>query len=315
VTIGEALTRAARDLRHAGIERPEAEARILIEAATGRGRGQIIAFPEHPLAGAERILLEGMIARRRAREPISRILGRREFWSMSFAVSPATLDPRPDSETLVASVLAHISDRRAKLALLDLGTGTGCLLLALLSELPQAQGLGVDASAEAVATAAHNAADLGLAPRATFRLGDWARDISAQFDVIVSNPPYIETTAIEGLAPEVSRYDPHLALDGGADGLAAYRTLIPMAAERLKPGGLLALEIGAGQGGAVRSLALQADLRDLGSAQDLAGTERCLLFARWNRAGWRRKKTIGNRPRTDYGRFGSGVNIRTTAAG
>jgi release factor glutamine methyltransferase len=267
-------------LRDAGIERPEAEARILLEAASGRGRGQIIAFPEHVLTDEQRVALDAMVARRRAREPISRILGRREFWSLSFAVGPATLDPRPDSETLVAAVLARIPDRRAPLNILDLGTGTGCLLLALLSELPQAQGLGIDASGDAVAIAEGNAQALGFGARASFKLGDWARDISAQFDVIVSNPPYIESTSIDELAPEVAKFDPRGALDGGPDGLSAYRALLPQAAQRLKNGGLLALEIGAGQGPAVRVLATDARLTDLGSAPDLAGIERCLLFSR-----------------------------------
>jgi release factor glutamine methyltransferase len=280
MTIGEALDRTARDLRAAGIERPEGEARILLEAASGRGRGQIIAFPEHALTEKQRVVLDAWVARRVAREPISRILGRREFWSLSFAVAPATLDPRPDSETLVSAVLARIPDRSRPLDILDLGTGTGCLLLALLSELPQAKGLGIDASGDAVATAEGNAEALGFAARAEFRLGDWARDISAQFDVIVSNPPYIESTSIDGLAPEVARYDPRGALDGGRDGLSAYRALIPQAAQRLSPGGLLALEIGAGQGPAVRVLAMDSGLTDLGSAPDLAGIERCLLFKR-----------------------------------
>jgi release factor glutamine methyltransferase len=221
-----------------------------------------------------------MVSRRCAREPVSRILGSREFWSLRFAVGPATLDPRPDSETLVASVLARLPDRNAAIAILDLGTGTGCLLLALLSELPQATGIGIDLDAAARDTAAANAEALGLGARAAFRLGDWARDISAQFDVIVSNPPYIESMAIDELAPEVAQYDPRGALDGGPDGLSAYRALLPQAAQRLKPGGLLALEIGAGQGPAVRVLAADAGFSDLGGAQDLAGIERCLLFTR-----------------------------------
>jgi release factor glutamine methyltransferase len=278
--VGEALVQAARDLRDAGIERPEAEARILLEAASGRGRGQLIAFPEHVLTGEEQAAVESMVARRVAREPISRILGRREFWSLNFAVGPATLDPRPDSETLVTAVLASIPDRSTPLDILDLGTGTGCLLLALLSELPHAKGLGIDIDAAARDTAAGNAETLGLGTRARFQLGDWARDISAQFDVVVSNPPYIESPAIDGLEPEVAQFDPRGALDGGPDGLCAYRTLLPQAAQRLKSGGLMALEIGAGQGPAVRSLATGAGLSDLGSAQDLAGIERCLLFTR-----------------------------------
>jgi len=280
MTVGEALVRAARRLGKAGIERPQAEARILLEAASGRGRGQIIGFPEHPLTPAQSETFEAQVSRRCAREPISRILGSREFWSLRFAVGPATLDPRPDSETLIAAVLARVPDRNAEIRLLDLGTGTGCLLLALLSELPRATGLGIDISPAARDTAAANAAALGLDARAAFRVGDWLRDISAQFDVILSNPPYIESAAIEALAPEVAQFDPRGALDGGADGLSAYRALIPQAAKHLKPGGLLALEIGVGQGAAVRALANNAGLNDLGGAEDLAGIERCLLFSR-----------------------------------
>jgi release factor glutamine methyltransferase len=280
MTIGEALVRAASRLADVGIENPQAEARILLEAASGRDRGRIIAFPEHALTPAQAEVFEAQLTRRCAREPISRILGRREFWSLPFAVGPATLDPRPDSETLVSAVLARIPDRDAEITLLDLGTGTGCLLLALLSELPRARGIGIDISAEARDTAASNAAALGLAARAEFRQGDWARDISAQFDVILSNPPYIESNAIDGLAPEVAQYEPRGALDGGADGMNAYRIVIPQSAERLKAEGLLALEIGAGQGDAVRALATAADLTDLGGARDLAGIERCLLFSR-----------------------------------
>ena len=279
-TIGEALNWAAARLNEAGIERPQAEARILLEAASGRGRGQIIAFPEYTLTAEQQDMFHALVSRRCAREPISRILGNREFWSLRFAVGPATLDPRPDSETLVAAVLARIPDRNARVAILDLGTGTGCLLLALLSELTQAEGVGIDIDAAARDTAAANATALGLGARAEFRLGDWARDISARFDVIVSNPPYIESLAIDGLAPEVAKHDPRGALDGGPDGLSAYRALIPQAAQRLKSGGLIALEIGAGQGPAVRALAIDAGLTDLGSAQDLAGIERCLLFTR-----------------------------------
>jgi len=280
MTVGEALARATQRLAEAGIERPQAEARILLEAASGRGRGQIIAFPEHALTPAQVEVFGAQVTRRCAREPISRILGSREFWSFRFAVGPATLDPRPDSETLVSAVLARIPDRNAEISLLDLGTGTGCLLLALLSELPRAKGLGIDISPEARNVAAANAEALRIHARAEFRVGDWARDISAQFDVIISNPPYIESKAIAGLAPEVEQYDPRGALDGGVDGLSAYRILIPQAAERLKPGGLLALEIGAGQGSAVRALAVHAGLSDLGGADDLAGIERCLLFSR-----------------------------------
>jgi release factor glutamine methyltransferase len=277
-TVGEALSQATRRLRDAGIERPEAEARILLEAASGRGRGQIIAFPEHPLPDRHRLDFDALIARRCVREPISRILGRREFWSLSFKLDAGTLDPRPDSETLVTAVLERVRDRAARLDILDLGTGTGCLLLALLSELPAARGVGVDVSEAATRGASRNAERLGLSERAEFIVSDWARDLDGAFDIVISNPPYIESDAIDGLAPEVARHDPRAALDGGADGLDAYRALLPQAARLLRAGGLLVLEMGQGQGAAVCNLARRAGFIQSESAADLAGIERCLLF-------------------------------------
>jgi len=277
-TIADVLRRVASRLAAAGIERSRAEARLLVEAATGASRAEIIGFGERALTPPQSEALERLVARRCLREPVSRILGKREFWSLPFAVTPATLDPRPDSETLVSAVLGEIADRQAALEILDLGTGTGCLLLALLSELPQARGTGVDLAPEAVATARDNAAALGLAARAAFLVGDWARDINARFHVVISNPPYIESAAVSGLQPEVARFDPAAALDGGPDGLAAYRLLIPQAAERLVPGGLMALEIGAGQSESVDRLAADAGFTAIGTVHDLAGIPRCLLF-------------------------------------
>ena len=278
VTVAAALRRVSTRLALAGIERAQAEARLLVEAATGASRAEIIGFGERMLGTAQSESLEHLVARRCLREPVSRILGKREFWSLPFAVTPATLDPRPDSETLVSAVLQEIGDRQAALEILDLGTGTGCLLLALLSELPRARGTGVDVAPEAVATAQGNAAALGLADRAAFVVGDWARDINARFHVVISNPPYIESAAVSGLQPEVARFDPAAALDGGPDGLAAYRLLIPQAAERLVPGGLMALEIGAGQSESVDRLAADAGFTAVGTVHDLAGIPRCLLF-------------------------------------
>lgn len=278
-TIGAVLQAAAARLSEAGVERPQAEARLLLEAAAGLSRATVIGFPERRIGPKEAAALEQMVARRCRHEPASRILGRREFWSLSFEVTPATLDPRPDSETLVSAVLAKIGDRAKSLAIIDLGTGTGCLLLALLSELPRASGTGVDLSAEAIEVAHRNAATLGLASRAKFIRDDWAQHVAGSFDVVISNPPYIESGAIARLAPEVAAHDPHAALDGGADGLDAYRALLPQAARLLKPGGFVALEIGQGQGPAVSGLARAAGLRESGSASDLAGIERCLVFA------------------------------------
>jgi release factor glutamine methyltransferase len=277
-TIGAVLAAAAARLTEAGIERPQAEARLLLEAATGLSRVTVIGFPERTISHAELGVFERMLTRRCSHEPASRILGRREFWSMNFEVTPATLDPRPDSETLVSAVLAEIGDRSAGLSIIDFGTGTGCLLLAVLSELPNAEGLGVDISDEAIDAARRNANALGFGARARFIRDDWARSMSEPFDVVISNPPYIESGAINRLAPEVAHHDPHAALDGGADGLDAYRALLPQAKRLLKSGGLVALEIGQGQGPAIRNLARATGLSESGSASDLAGIERCLLF-------------------------------------
>jgi release factor glutamine methyltransferase len=284
-SVSAILRQAAFRLGKGGISRPQAEARLLLEAATGLSRASIIGFPERPLAREQLSEMERLVARRVEREPISKILGVREFWSLKFRVTADTLDPRPDSETLVEAVLAQIEVRHRPLRLLDFGTGTGCLLLALLSELPNAEGLGVDISEAALSVARSNAEALGMDRRTRFAIGDWGRDIKSEpfsglFDVILSNPPYIETAALAELEPEVVRHDPSLALDGGADGLEAYRRLMPDVVRLLKPGGLLALEIGQGQGDAVRRIVRTAGLDSIGSAADLAGIERCLLFRR-----------------------------------
>lgn len=279
-SVGELRRWASSELAAAGIEQPQRDARLLLEAAGGVDATQVIAYPERKLDEAGRSAFVALVARRKSREPISRILGRREFWSLPFKVSKHTLDPRPDSEALIEAVLDRVPDRQAPIALLDFGTGTGCLLLALLSELPRARGIGIDCDPGAVATATENAATLGLAARAEFRTGDWGRGLQGAFDIIVSNPPYIEAAAIAGLAPEVARYDPRPALDGGADGLDAYRALAPDAFRLLKPGGLLALEIGQGQGDSVRGLITGQGLAFGGSRRDLAAIERCLIFAR-----------------------------------
>ncbi len=199
---------------------------------------------------------------------------------MSFAVSEDVLIPRPDSEAVVESVLAHLGDRCSQgLRVLDLGTGSGCLLLALLSEIPNATGVGVDASKAALATAVENARRLGLANRARFVLGDWDAAGSEEFDVIVSNPPYIPSGGLAGLAPEIA-CEPRLALDGGKDGLAAYRRLLPKVARALAPGGTAAIEVGLGQADSVRSLAADSGLNLVGSGHDLGGRERCLVGVR-----------------------------------
>jgi release factor glutamine methyltransferase len=279
-SIGDLWRWATSELAGAGIEQPQRDARLLLESAGGFNGAQVMAFPERNLEESQRAAFVALVERRKLREPISRILGQREFWSLPFKVSKDTLDPRPDSETLIEAVLHRIPDRHARIKLLDFGTGTGCLLLALLSELPQAWGIGIDLNPGAVTTAAENAAALGLAARAEFRTGNWGKGLNGPFDIVVGNPPYIESGALPRLEPEVIHHDPHLALDGGVDGLDAYRALTRDAARLLAPGGLLALEIGQGQGDSIRKIVTSFGLSDSGSKRDLAGIERCLLFDR-----------------------------------
>jgi release factor glutamine methyltransferase len=278
-TIAAALDHAVRRLTAAGIDEPRREARLLLAAALRCDATAVIGYPERRLTAADEATLAGLLSRRAAREPAARLLGRREFWSLDFFVSPDTLVPRPDSETVIEAVLAAIPRRDAALRLLDFGTGTGCLLLALLSELPAASGIGVDLAPGAVATARKNALSLGLADRASFVVGSWGEAISGAFDVIVANPPYIVSQAIDGLAPEVARYEPRLALDGGFDGLAAYRLLAPEAARRLRPDGIAVFEVGAGQATRVAEEMRQAGLKVCGTRRDLAAIERCIVAA------------------------------------
>jgi len=277
VTLGELLAQAAGRLRDAGVDNPRSDARLLLAAALGCSREVVMAYPERAVPPDDVALAEAYIARRAAREPVSRILGAREFWSLPFAVSPAVLDPRADSETLVAALLAAVSAGQAARQLLDLGTGSGCLLLALLSELPAAWGLGLDRSFDALTAAQRNARALGLAGRAHFCQSDWCGAVEGTWDIVVSNPPYIASSAIAALAPEVRGHDPRAALDGGEDGLAAYRALLPGARRCLAPEGLLALEVGATQAAAVTALLRAAGFSRIENRQDLGGVERCLL--------------------------------------
>jgi release factor glutamine methyltransferase len=282
-TIAQALAATAARLAAAGIADPRRDARLLIAAAIGAGPEYLIAHPDRIFDGAEAAQVEALLARRAAREPVSRILGRREFWSLDFEITPDTLDPRPDSETLVAAVLDRIGAQGlvgAPLSVLDLGTGSGCLLLALLSELPAADGLGLDISAAALDVARRNARNLGFWDRARFAAGDWGAGLDGSWQLIVSNPPYIKEAEIGELAPEVALYEPRLALIAGSDGLDAYRKLLPQAARLLDWGGILALEVGCGQQDAVTALLAASGFSPLGRYRDLGGIERCLLATR-----------------------------------
>ena len=268
---------AAR-LAAAGIEDARSEAWLLLAIATGRSRAELVAGAQAPLDAVEEERLEALAARRLAREPIAYIVGEREFWSLPLQVGPAVLVPRPESETVVEAALAEVRDRSAPLRILDLGTGSGCLLLALLSELPHASGLGVDRSAEALVIAVHNAARLGLAGRAAFCEGDWGRGLAGPFDLIVSNPPYVARADAASLAPEVRAFEPEEALFAGPDGLCAYRALAPDCVRLLAKDGPTCLEIGQGQGAAVAEIMGGHGLRLVASRPDLAGIERCLIF-------------------------------------
>ncbi len=276
-TVGRALGRAAARLADAGVEQPRRDARLLLAEALEADAAQVAAWPERRLAAAAAARFEGFVARRAAREPVSRILGRREFWGLEFALAPATLDPRPETETLVEAVLERCADRDAAIPILDLGTGSGCLLLALLAELPRAFGLGLDRSFEAARQARANAYGLGLAARSRFVVGDWCESLGGEWKVIVSNPPYIINSDMAALAPEVALYDPRGALCGGEDGLDAYRRLAEGVGRLLSRDGILALEVGAGQADCVVEILSRAGLRVFDRRCDLAGLERCIL--------------------------------------
>ena len=275
-TLADAVAGLTRRLREAGVEDAPGDARLLAIAALGIDRVGLHVHRDRPLTPAEIGEIDRLGQRREAREPVSRIIGHREFWSLDFALSPATLDPRPDSETLVQAALDRVPDRRRPMTIVDLGTGSGCLLIALLSELPEARGIGVDASAEAAAMARHNAERLGVAGRAGFVVSDWASALAVEADLVVSNPPYIARPDMAGLAPEVTRFDPDAALLGGDDGLDTYRDLAPVLPALLAPGGSTVLEVGAGQADPVIGLLTDAGLAELDAIADLAGVKRCI---------------------------------------
>jgi release factor glutamine methyltransferase len=277
-TVAAALAGAIRALAAAGIDAPRREARLLLATALGVDATAILGNPDRAVGSAEGARFAALVERRAAHEPTARLIGHREFWSLDFALSPATLVPRPDSETVIEAVLAQIGERGAGLRLLDLGTGSGCLLLALLSELSAATGIGIDVAPDAVSTARRNARSLGFGDRADFVAGAWAGAIVGQFDVIVANPPYIPSGMIAGLTPEVARHDPRRALDGGPDGLDSYRVLAPEIGRLLRKGGVAVFELGAGQSAAVAALMQHAGLEIVEARRDLAGIERCLVM-------------------------------------
>lgn len=252
----------------------ELDARIIIQKRTGFDWSDIIARPEAQITSEELGLIQSDYVRHINGEPLSRIYGMREFWGMEFQISPDTLDPRADTETLIEAVLKSYDDNNAALQILDLGTGTGCILLALLKEFPNAKGFGVDLSQEALDIAQTNAKLHALEERTQFMQSKWFDSIESQFDLIVSNPPYIESDVIANLEQNVKNYDPMLALDGGKDGLDAYQSIFSEIKNYLKSDGKGFFEIGYDQSEAVMRLIEKAGLRTNGSQADMAGNPR-----------------------------------------
>ena len=275
-----ALRYAIARYAEAGIANADGDARFLVLAALGLDARDLALDGDRLLDADEGQRLDAALSRRLAGEPVARILGAWEFWGLPFRLAPETLVPRPDTETVVEAALAAVPDRDAPLRILDLGTGSGCILVALLSELPRAYALGLDRSLPALSTARANALANGVGARAGFVSGDWCDALGGPFDIVVSNPPYIACDLIADLDRTVRVHDPRAALDGGRDGLDAYRRILDglRCGRILEPGGTLVMEIGFDQADAVRTLAGAAGFIDRGSSRDLAGHDRALIF-------------------------------------
>ena len=281
-TVGGARRTWAREFRASGIDSPELDARMLVGHALGLDRAALAAAEARRLSREEEIAITALAGRRLAHEPVARILGWKEFWSLKLAVDAATLVPRPETETVVEAALATIGahgSRTRTLRIADLGTGSGAILVALLSELPNASGVGCDVSVAALRVARENARRLGF-NRAQFVACDMAAALRGPFDVIVSNPPYIASGDIAALVPEVRDFEPHGALDGGTDGLDFYRRLAAVAPALLAPRGALIVELGAGQAQPVAALFGAAGLAPLPPQPDLNATPRALVAQR-----------------------------------
>ena len=284
-TLVKAWTSARDRLREAEVDSPVIDARLLVEAAAGVTRVDLISDPYRPLTEEQVSTLDAYVARRSRREPVSHILGRKGFWKIMVQVNAKVLTPRPETEVIVDHALRAFAEPDA-FTLLDLGVGSGAILLAILAERPRAQGLGVDVSEEALAVARENAANLGLAGRVALMRGDWAAGLGSDgFDLVVANPPYIRSGDLGVLEPEVRDHEPHLALDGGEDGLRDYRILAPEVLRVLRPGGLFLLEIGADQGPEVAALLSSAGACGVGVLKDLSNRDRVVMG---------RKKSLGN---------------------
>lgn len=282
-TTDQVLRSATETLLKAGCDTPRLDAEVLLMETLSWAREELVARTGDALEQQQLTAFLQRIRRREAREPVAHILGRKEFWSLEFCVSDQVLVPRPDSEVLIETCVRHFANRKHEpLRILDLGTGSGCLILTLLTEFPNATGLAIDVSCAALAIASRNAVRHRLTERVTFLEGDWYDAIDKnhegqKFDLIVANPPYISTAELAGLMPEVSDFEPRIALDGGEDGLAAYKTIIFAAPDFLVNTGALALELGFGQAARVSLLLRAQSFTDIGLQKDLAGFERCAI--------------------------------------
>lgn len=279
-TMLEAWTASQKRLKAARVDSPAIDARLLLEAAANATRTDILTDPYRKLSAEQAATLDGYLTRRERREPVARILGRKGFWTLLLNLTPAVLVPRPETEVVVDLVLKRFAEREA-FTILDVGVGSGAILLSVLSERPAARGLGTDLSEEALAVAKDNAANLDLNDRAAFLRTSFADGLGdAGFDVVVSNPPYIRSEEIEALDPEVREHDPRLALDGGADGLDAYRALAPEVLRVLKPGAPFFVEIGWDQKDAVEALFREAGAQEVTTVRDLSDRDRVVTGRR-----------------------------------
>lgn len=276
MTVAAAQRALAAALRAANIETAYLDARLLLQGVLACDATELARDPERVLSASEAARLADVAPQRLAHKPVSRIFGKREFYGRGFIINERVLDPRPDSETLIETALAHLSDGAA-VTILDLGTGSGCLLLTLLAERETAKGVAADVSPHALDVARGNAAQLGLEARAAFIESDWLKNITGRFDMIISNPPYLAPGEMEFLARDVADYDPHLALYGGSDGLDPYRLICREAAGFLNPGGHLIFEIGALQASRVMAIMQEAGFEGVALRQDLAGRDRVVF--------------------------------------
>ncbi len=280
-TYGAALARGRARLAEAGVESAELDARVLLAAATDLDGATLIGRSGEPVSPSCASVFDDHVMRRLTGEPVARILGHKEFWGLRVGVGPGVLVPRPETETLVDAVLQDVTRRGlSTLSICDLGTGSGAIVIALLHELPKARGVGVDISADALAVASSNADMQGVGDRVTFVAGDFAQAPNEAFDVVVSNPPYVRRDVLAKLPTEVRDFDPTLALDGGQDGLAAYRVILARAASLVAAGGVLAMEVGFDQGDSVASMCREAGLKDVQTHPDLAGVPRVVMARR-----------------------------------